>query len=607
MRRHHLGRGLLLPLILALGLGAACQKKQDPAPQPAAAAAVAPAPRAGVLVSLSAAEKQALLEVARKTFDQYVTNQSRYTPKDLPAGLAEKKGNTVFATIYKDGEWRGCVAGGGATLVEMTVSAVINTCNDKRFKNPEANELERFRVELSILQPEEAVSGKDPAQIGKQLEPGVHGITIRHSSGRQAFFLPYVFVKTQRDITTWLERISVKGGMDKDSWKSPEAAIFRFATLNFIEERAHGKALDLYRYKVELKTLPADALPTALALTGRWFAAQASEQKRLPNVQEPSKPKSEGSYENDARQLFGLAAWAYGADAKRDLATMRKVSDLFDPYYARLKMDGKGGLALAEAKPQGLETLLIAADMVNSSGLLPDRRAKAAAFFETLKGLLKDGFPKDQADGTVLPDLPNYAAAVLLRLAAQSRRDADKTFAREFAEKTWTSGRSNSLPAVVAAAEILNDAAWIKRAEEEIAKWGQQQIKAGPGVFNDHIGAYRFEKLPTTLGVALPLAALARANELIKLTVLSPGLKPQLEANIVLATRWLLEQQFTTQSAFYLPNHAQLEGAFKRDVLLHESRLEDTAAAYAALVGLDGNAKAELAQAAERYGALLAK
>ena len=244
-----------------------------------------------------------------------------------------------------------------------------------------------------------------------------------------------MFVKTQRDITTWLERISVKGGMDKDSWKSPEAAIFRFATLNFIEERAHGKALDLYRYKVELKTLPADALPTALALTGRWFAAQASEQKRLPNVQEPSKPKSEGSYENDARQLFGLAAWAYGADAKRDLATMRKVSDLFDPYYARLKMDGKGGLALAEAKPQGLETLLIAADMVNSSGLLPDRRAKAAAFFETLKGLLKDGFPKDQADGTVLPDLPNYAAAVLLRLAAQSRRDADKTFAREFAEE----------------------------------------------------------------------------------------------------------------------------------------------------------------------------
>ena len=100
---------------------------------------------------------------------------------------------------------------------------------------------------------------------------------------------------------------------------------------------------------------------------------------------------------------------------------------------------------------------------------------------------------------------------------------------------------------------------------------------------------------------------MARANELIKLTVLSPGLKPQLEANIVLATRWLLEQQFTTQSAFYLPNHAQLEGAFKRDVLLHESRLEDTAAAYAALVGLDGNAKAELAQAAERYGALLAK
>lgn len=607
MNTHRLSIWLLALALLVSGATAACEKKQSPQAESKPAVPAAATARPGVVVSLSAQEKQALLQVARKTFDQYVTDHSRYTPKELPAGLAEKKGNTVFATIYKDGEWRGCVAGSGSTLVEMTVNAVINTCNDKRFKNPEPKELDQFRVELSILQPEELVTGKDPIEIGKQLEPGVHGIMIRHSSGHQAFFLPYVFVKAQRDVATWLERISVKGGMDKDAWKSPEASIFRFATINFIEDRANGRALDLYRYKVQLPSLEKDALPAAVALTGQWFAGQAAAQKRLPNVQEPVKAKSESAYESDARQLFGLAAWAYGADAHRDLATMRKVSDLFDSYYARLKPDAKSGQILENANPAGLETTLIAADIVTTSGLLPDRHKKAAAFFDALKTALNGGFPQTLTDGTVLPDLPNYAVAVLLRLAAQSRREPDKKFARDFAAKTWSSGKTNSLQAVIAAAELLDDAAWSKRAEEEIVTWSQAQIVPGPNVFKDHIGAYNYEKLPTTIGVALPLFALARATELVRLTTLSQGVTTQLNQNIVLATRWLLEQQFTAQSAFYLPNHKPLEGAFKHDVLIHESRLEDTAAAYFALISLEGNAKSELARAGEQYGALLAK
>jgi len=133
-----------------------------------------------------------------------------------------------------------------------------------------------------------------------------------------AFFLPYVFVKKQRTLETWLQRISSKAGLAPDVWKTADAAVYKFETINFIEDAPHGKAVDLYRYKVELDELPANAVETAIDQTQKYILGHKVEEKNrfLPGYSASHQPLRE---DPDTWQLSAATALGTAADLSKDL------------------------------------------------------------------------------------------------------------------------------------------------------------------------------------------------------------------------------------------------------------------------------------------------
>ncbi|RJO72740.1 MAG: AMMECR1 domain-containing protein [Myxococcales bacterium] len=575
-------RNLAIVVFVLLALGAfACSKEEaKPAkngkPKPAK---VAVAEKPELKLQLSEADKQVLIGVARKTFELFIVEGKTYKPDDVPANLREMKSNRVFATLYIEGEWRGCVSAEGDTLIEATVQSVINTCRDKRFKSPTPEEVGRFRVELSYLQPMEEIATKDPAQIEKELEPGVDGIQVVHSSGKRAFFLPYVFVKKQRTTAEWLERLSAKAGLPKDAWKSPETRIYRYGTINFIEETPKGRSVDLYRYKVELDDVPDGALDAAVAAALDWLKAQKDatagrfrggfdeDHKPLP----PAAPKA---------HLAGLIGLGEAAEIAKDLNLANDVRWGWDGLKDAVRTEG-GALEFVENGAADLEGALLLADLLGASGAVKGRREMLGPIAASLAKLAGKDRPKP-GKGAVIEDLPNYAVFVAARLVRHTKDEKLKALVKDLVARWWTAGGGWSAAAAIEAAKALDDEALADRSLAEAKALVAAQYGKADAPYADYIGAFKSDGAPRTIDVAVRLRGLAFVYE--AMGERDPEAKAAIGRALVFGLRWLLEQQFTDASAFYIENYKTLVGAFKADILVNTARVEDLGAGLAALV-----------------------
>jgi AmmeMemoRadiSam system protein A len=119
---------------------------------------------------LSEADGRKLLELARKALVEIVTR--REFPDSIPhEGIfGERRG--VFVTLHVGSELRGCI---GTTEGDEPLGAAVVRCaagaalHDPRFAAVRAEELERLRIEISVLSP--------VAPIGvEEIEIGTHGL-----------------------------------------------------------------------------------------------------------------------------------------------------------------------------------------------------------------------------------------------------------------------------------------------------------------------------------------------------------------------------------------------------------------------------------------------
>lgn len=179
---------------------------------------------------LGEAQRRELLRLARATVGDYL--QTGHIPDyqtDDPA-LARRSG--VFVTLKEKGELRGCIGQLRANhplyraVQEMAVAAATA---DTRFPALTSEELERVRIEISILSPMRRIS--DPGQI----EIGIHGLLIS-KYGHQGVFLPQVPVEqgwTSRE--QCLDQLCLKAGLPADCWRE-HAALYTFTALVIAEE-----------------------------------------------------------------------------------------------------------------------------------------------------------------------------------------------------------------------------------------------------------------------------------------------------------------------------------------------------------------------------------
>jgi AmmeMemoRadiSam system protein A len=171
---------------------------------------------------LTAAQRQALLRLARDTAGRVARGESAGAPGPAPEGLDQP--GATFVTLRVAGELRGCIGTFEPrealwdTVHEMAAAAATR---DPRFSPLAERELLALRVDLSVLAPPHRISDATELEIGR------HGVEIRRGR-RRGLLLPQVATDHGLDRETFLAEACRKAGLPSDAWRAPHTEIWIF-------------------------------------------------------------------------------------------------------------------------------------------------------------------------------------------------------------------------------------------------------------------------------------------------------------------------------------------------------------------------------------------
>ena len=180
--------------------------------------------------SLSKAERDALLRIARQSVETTVRGRSSYEPSAGGMEALERE-RGAFVTLTKHGQLRGCI-GYVSPLkpLYLTVHDVarLAAVRDTRFRPVSAGELGGLEYEISVLSPLRRVRDVQEIRVGE------HGLLI-HTLSREGLLLPQVASDEKWDRGTFLEQVCYKAGLPPRAWQDADADLFRFTALVFGE------------------------------------------------------------------------------------------------------------------------------------------------------------------------------------------------------------------------------------------------------------------------------------------------------------------------------------------------------------------------------------
>jgi AmmeMemoRadiSam system protein B/AmmeMemoRadiSam system protein A len=180
-------------------------------------------------LTLSTNEQQELLTLARKSIEHYLANRQFLTYETSNQKFLEPRG--VFVTLTEKGELRGCI--GFVEPVYPLCQAIIQAAvyaavEDPRFSPVKPSELNKLKIEISIL------TRPEPVQAVSDIRLGQHGLIIRQD-GRSGLLLPQVATEYGWDRETFLKEVCRKAGLPDQAWKKP-GSLFKFEALVFGEK-----------------------------------------------------------------------------------------------------------------------------------------------------------------------------------------------------------------------------------------------------------------------------------------------------------------------------------------------------------------------------------
>jgi AmmeMemoRadiSam system protein A len=132
-------------------------------------------------------ETSPLVELARKTIEQYVTSGTVPQPPDpLPEEMAGRAG--VFVSVHlKNGDLRGCIGTFEPVMPniaqEIIQNAVSAATQDPRFPPIGADELGDLDISVDVL------SAPEPCYSLEELDPKQYGVIVQ-CRGRRGLLLP---------------------------------------------------------------------------------------------------------------------------------------------------------------------------------------------------------------------------------------------------------------------------------------------------------------------------------------------------------------------------------------------------------------------------------
>ncbi|MGC8667662.1 MAG: AmmeMemoRadiSam system protein A [Chthonomonadales bacterium] len=193
------------------------------------------------ITSLSSEEKSFLLQLARRTLEQYLRygRLPHVRPEELSPGLLVPA--RCFVTLRENGELRGCVGSMVASeplYVAVMQSAIAAAIRDTRFYPVDASELPDIVIEISVLSPPRRLHFNGIDELKSLLVPGVHGVVLRNGP-LSAVYLPEVwevFADKADPKEAFLTSLSHKAGDPTGRlWTRRDTTVEVFEAVSFSE------------------------------------------------------------------------------------------------------------------------------------------------------------------------------------------------------------------------------------------------------------------------------------------------------------------------------------------------------------------------------------
>ena len=184
------------------------------------------------------------VEVARKVVEGLVLGE-KPPAFDVPEVFRKKAGVFVTLTTYPEDDLRGCIGYPEpvAPLIDALVdSAVSAASRDPRFPRVTADEMERIRIEVSLLTPPQELKAEKTTDLPGKVVVGEDGLIVQRGPAR-GLLLPQVPVEWGWDAEEFLSQTCMKAGLSPDSWHMPGTVVLRFRAEVFSEKAPRGEVV----------------------------------------------------------------------------------------------------------------------------------------------------------------------------------------------------------------------------------------------------------------------------------------------------------------------------------------------------------------------------
>ncbi len=177
-----------------------------------------------------------LIKVARKTIENVLLGRTEkeLEDKNLPGVFHERRG--TFVTITEDGNLRGCIGHiiPRESIIEgVRVNAINAAFRDPRFRPLSPDELDKIKIEVSILTEPKPLKYKDAQDLLDKLRPGIDGVIIKKGF-HEATFLPQVWEQLPGK-EDFLTHLCLKAGLDGDAWRRGDLEVSTYQVQAFEE------------------------------------------------------------------------------------------------------------------------------------------------------------------------------------------------------------------------------------------------------------------------------------------------------------------------------------------------------------------------------------
>ncbi|MGM0451619.1 MAG: AmmeMemoRadiSam system protein B [Thermodesulfobacteriota bacterium] len=183
-----------------------------------------------------------LVELARKTIASRLGEKHESSVNLHDTVQADKdfqRPRGTFVTLKKADELRGCIGNlnPDKPLAEGVKDNALNAAfHDPRFPPLSKEELEKVRIEVSLLTEPAPLDYKGGEDLLAKLTPNVDGVIIRKGS-HSATFLPQVWEQLP-DKESFLQHLCLKAGLPANEWQNGNLTVYTYR-VQYFEEQKH--------------------------------------------------------------------------------------------------------------------------------------------------------------------------------------------------------------------------------------------------------------------------------------------------------------------------------------------------------------------------------